>query len=196
MFVLTRNIAEAIEMPPFDVSVAVQSVKSRHVRLVVCAPTQIPVPRGELWLRMKPQPQPFLDAPSMKGVRVLLADPDVPRATRYKTLLLRQGYEVAIADNGLTCVSSLRRRPPHVLVLDAGLLWGRAEGVLALMEEHADVPDIPVLVVYDESSGAALLALRRFSVCAYVAKSLAQQELDARIRKLVSFPDEDYESKC
>ena len=44
--------------------------------------------------------------------------------------------EVGIACSGIECLSRLRNRIPHLIVLDAGLLWGQAAGFLAIMDER------------------------------------------------------------
>lgn len=191
MLVLTRKVGEEIVIPSLDVSVSIQSVKGRRVRLAVSAPPEIPVHRDEVWSRINPEPQPDVQELPMESVRVLLADADAPLAAHYENHLSRLGYEVTVARDGLSCVARLREWTPHLVVLDAGLLWGRAEGVLALMDEHADVPDVPVLLTYDEDQGPALSSLQEFGVCDFAAKPLPPQQLAARVRELIPFQVED-----
>ena len=81
--------------------------------------------------------------------------------------------------------------PRDVLVLDTGLLWGRAEGVLALMEEQDDLAAIPVLVSH-QGGRPAWSIRRRIGVCEYAAKPLTPEQLAARIRELVPFQVDDY----
>ncbi len=191
MLVLTRRVGEAIVIPPLDVSVIVKSVKGRRARLAVSAPPEISVHREEVWLRLHQQPQPGVEDLPMEGVRILLADADDGCAARYEAYLSGVGYKVTIAHDGLSCVSHLRQRTPHLVVLDAGLLWGRADGVLGLMREQADMPDVPVLVTYDEGHRDTLSSLRPFGVDDYVAKPLTPQRLGERIRALLALPVED-----
>ena len=194
MLVLTRRIGEEIVISSLDVSVAVQSVQGRSVRLAISASPEISIHREGVWSRINQQPQPALDDLPMEGVRILLADADASLATSYVAYLSQVGYQVTTAHDGLSCVSCLRERTPHLVVLDAGLLWGRPDGVLAVMQEHADVPDVPVLVTYDQGHLHALLSLGRFGVADYVAKPLTPQRLAERIRELLAFPVK-YESQ-
>lgn len=193
MLVLTRKVGEAIVVPPFDVSVTVQSVKGRRVRLAVSAPDEVPVHREEVWSRINSHPQPALDDLPMEGVRILLADADAALVTSYEAYLSLAGYEVTAAGDGLACVARLREQTPHLVVLDAGLLWGRAEGVLALMKEQDDLPEVPVLVTYDRADRPALSGVQPFGVYDYAAKPLTPRRLAERIRELIAFPVEDYE---
>ncbi|WP_425400183.1 carbon storage regulator [Aeoliella sp.] len=185
MLVVTRKIAEAIVVPSLNVSLAVQSIEGRRVRLAASAPPEIPVFREEVSARTNPQPQPEL---RMEGVRVLLADADISLARCYAAHLSLLGFEVTTAGNGVECIARLREQRPHLVVLDVGLLWGRAEGVLALMVEQIDVPEIPVIVTYDQFGEQGLPAVHSFRVSDYAAKPLTPSQLAKRIRELLAFP--------
>ena len=68
-------------------------------------------------------------------MRVLIADSDPALLASYRDFLVRQGFEVALARDGLDCLAQLRSTFPDVLVLEPELPWGQGDGVLALMEE-------------------------------------------------------------
>lgn len=191
MLVLTCNVGQEIVIPSLDVSVGVSSVKGRRVRLRVSAPSEVPVHRAEVWSRITAEPRQSAQNLPIRGKRVLLAEGDTALAGRYQSLLSQLGYAVAIAADAMSCVSCLRRRTPDVLVLDTGLLWGRAEGVLALMEEQDDLAAIPVLVSH-QGGRPAWSIRRRIGVCEYAAKPLTPEQLAARIRELVPFQVDDY----
>lgn len=196
MLILTRKVGEAIDIPSLDVSITVQSVRGSRTRLAVSAPPEIPVDRTEVRSPASPQPQSrFLKLP-VDGIRVLLADADTAYIARHETHLSRLGFEVSGVSDACECVRWLRNRTPHVLVLDAGLLWGRAEGVLALMEEHRAVPAVPVLVSHSEAHRPGLRSLRHFGICGFVNKSLAPQQLAAHVRRSIPVHTEDPASRC
>ncbi len=58
--------------------------------------------------------------------------------------LTELGWDVATATNGLECVAHLRRSVWDVAVLDANLLWGGADGVLAEIADGAS-RDLPIV---------------------------------------------------
>jgi CheY-like chemotaxis protein len=78
--------------------------------------------------------------------RMLVASgDDVVRAIGRATLG-PLGWEVETAHDGLECVDHLRRTNPDVVVLDAELLWGGADGVLADIAD-GDCPNVPVVLL-------------------------------------------------
>jgi DNA-binding response OmpR family regulator len=76
---------------------------------------------------------------------LLLAESDTDLAEIYRKFLTRHGYVVEIASDGLECLAKLRCLLPDVLILDAEILWGGGDGVLACLREEG--PDgIPVIL--------------------------------------------------
>ncbi|MBR9803318.1 carbon storage regulator [Aeoliella sp.] len=185
MLVVTRKLTEAIEIPSLNVSLAVQSVEGRRVRLAVSAPPEFPLSREEVATRTNPQSYPET---RMEGVRILLADGDSSLVKVYATHLSLLGFEVATAESGVECFARLRDQMPHLVVLDAGLLWGRAAGVLAVMKEHTELPAVPVLMTYDRTCEQALPDLYSFHVSDYAEKPLTPSQLAQWIRELLAFP--------
>lgn len=185
MLVVTRKNTEAIVVPSCNVSLAVQSVEGWRVRLAVSAQPEIPVFREEVSAQTNSQPQREM---SMEGVRVLLADADTLLAKCYATHLSLLGFDVTTAGDGVECIARLREQIPNLVVLDAGLLWGRAEGVLALMMEQIDIPEIPVIVTYHQAGEQELPAVHSFRVSDYAAKPLTPSQLVECIRELLAFP--------
>lgn len=185
MSVVPTSVDEAIGSSSFANSIASNNDKqiSRlHFN------SQAAVNRETTHLGDHPRTEPsVLHERQSRDVRILLADADSTLAARNEFYLSQLGYDVVIATDGLACVSSLRKHLPHVLVLDAGLLWGRAEGVLALKESDADFADIPVLVTYDEAHRPRLSALQQFNICDLAAKPLAPPKLAEHIFELIPF---------
>jgi len=121
----------------------------------------------------------------MVAIRVLLADPDVSLLTTYRGYLAGEGFEVATVTNGLDCLAQLRWFHPDVLILEPDLPWGWGDGVLARMQDHTDVPLVPVIVV---SAGKRLANLSHGEPCPvrdFQLKPLAPYLLAQRIRQLV-----------
>lgn len=196
MLVLTRKVGEAIVIPSLGVSVTVRSTSGRRTRLAVSAPQDISVDRAEVRSRDEPQPESHLVQRPGEGIRVLLADADASSVSRHEKHLSRLGFHVDHVSDGCACASRLREQAFHVLVLDAGLLWGRAEGILALMEEHFTIPAVPVLVSYAERDRRKLAELRRFGVCGFIEKRTTPQQLAAYIWRTIPFPAEDHRSEA
>jgi DNA-binding response OmpR family regulator len=100
-------------------------------------------------------------------IRILLAIPEEALLASYQQVLFQEGFEVAVATSGLDCLVGLRRLRPDVLVLGEQLLWGGVSGVLALIQEGADVPPVPVLLLSppkDTRDGDRVTALPRGAI--------------------------------
>jgi two-component system response regulator MtrA len=77
---------------------------------------------------------------------LLIADGDAELCDLYQTFLGGHGYEVAIASDGLECLQKLRRVRPAALVLDLGLRWGGADGVLAWLRQEGAASGVTVIL--------------------------------------------------
>ena len=115
--------------------------------------------------------------------RVLLADHDENLLATYREFLLRDGFDVLTARDGLDCVAKLRSFMPEALVMEADLPWGQGEGVLAMMYEDPKVPLIPVLVLSTSHNPEGRLGI--FPVSVYQVKPLAPFRLAQSLRRLL-----------
>lgn len=118
------------------------------------------------------------------SARVLIADPDVCLLETYRDYLERHGDQVATAVDGLACLEQLRKFAPDVLVLEPSIPWGCGDGVLALMHEEPDVPQVPVIVLTYGRDRAALYRMAPFKIDDYQIKPLRPSRLAARIHAL------------
>jgi len=125
----------------------------------------------------------------MGAERVLLAAPEEPLLRSYGDFLTRDGFEVATARDGLDCVAKLRGFRPAVLVLDPALPWGWGDGVLARMREEADIPTVPVILLFTRPSPEGLGdRLAGFPSARHLATPPVPDLLAAMIRRLLDAP--------
>ena len=119
------------------------------------------------------------------SIRVLIADAEQYLLDCYRADLAQQGFDVITATNGVECVEKLRERAPDVLVLEPSIPWGGGDGVLALIREGADVPQVPVIILTYGRDHGVLYRLAPFQVDDYQTKPLIATRLAERIRALV-----------
>jgi len=124
----------------------------------------------------------------MVPIRVLLADGDEWLLASYRAVLCRNGFDVATATNGLECVDQLRTFLPNVLVLEPEMLWGQGDGILALMQENDDVPQVPVLLLAARDGPEARALGAAYPQCTYRLKPLAPKQLEETICWLLDRP--------
>ena len=123
-----------------------------------------------------------------KPIRVLMADPDESLHPVYREPLLRDGFEVVSAFNGLECVARMRERVPDLLVLEPRMPWGGGDGVLAIMGEIPLLAIVPVMVLTSCHDPHVLKGVSRFPISDYQAKPLTPNRLAGRLRTLLNHP--------
>jgi two-component system phosphate regulon response regulator PhoB len=77
---------------------------------------------------------------------LLIADSDAELCDLFKRFLIKRGYDVETASDGLDCLAKLRRTKPVAVVLDMGLHWGGGSGVLACLREDWTTRGLAVVV--------------------------------------------------
>lgn len=117
-------------------------------------------------------------------MRVLIADSDASLLESYLEYLDSRGFDVAIVTNGLDCLGKLREFVPQVLVLEPSLPWGGGDGVVAVMQEDAELRDIPVIVLTYGRDCGALYRLAPYRIADYLIKPQPPRRLVERIKAL------------
>ncbi len=102
--------------------------------------------------------------------------------------LLREGFELGTAVDGLECVAQLRERVPDALVLEPHMPWGGGDGVLAIMAESPDLATVPVMILTSCRDPQVLKGLERFPIGDYHVKTLTPDRLAGRLRGLLYHP--------
>ena len=100
--------------------------------------------------------------------RLLLVFGRLSFLTPFKQFFTSHGYDVRTATSGLSCVAALHVRVPDVLVVDTDVLWGGADGVLAIMQDDAQLAHVPVIVT--SQSASTLNVASRPSVIAHLRR--------------------------
>lgn len=120
------------------------------------------------------------------NVPVLVIDDDTWMAAHHVRVLTKAGYVAQSAHNALEAIDSLDVVKPRVIVLD--MLMPGANGVVLLheMQSHADLAEIPVVVVTN-SEGISLSSLRSYGVVEILNKATMQPDDVVRtVRKVTS----------
>lgn len=78
---------------------------------------------------------------------VLIAHGNARLRMSYSDALSHRGFLVTTANDGLTCLALLRGITPDVLMLEQELLWGGADGVLAMLHDDLALPRMPVAII-------------------------------------------------
>jgi PleD family two-component response regulator len=92
---------------------------------------------------------------AMRVLRVLVAGRNGTGVEAIRTLFTGARLDVTTATDGVDCMTKLRDLEPDLLILEPPLLWGGCDGVLARMQEEADLPLVPVLLLPAPGKGPA-----------------------------------------
>ena len=87
--------------------------------------------------------------------RLLIADSNATLRELRRRLFVGCGFDVFTADSAVDCYRLLVHLVPDVLLMDWNLLWGGADGVLALLAESCRTPLVPVVLTGDAAALAA-----------------------------------------
>ena len=183
MLVLSRKVSEQVVVPQCELTVTVLDITGSRVRLGFSAPTGLAVLRKEITPE-RPAEDVQETEDACMSVRILLADRDALLLASCRDCLCLRGATVATATTGLECIQTLRDFAPDVLVLEAELLWGGGDGVLAVIDEQPELrPTLVILVSYASDRGL-LHRVSRFKVDDYQRKPFTATRLVHRISKL------------
>ncbi|MDY0221530.1 MAG: sigma-54 dependent transcriptional regulator [Desulfobacterium sp.] len=120
----------------------------------------------------------------MEGTnRILVVDDDAGHRTMLKTLMTGWGYEVTVADDGITGVESVKKAPFDIVLMDMKMIT--MSGMEALEEIHGFNPSLPVIIMTAYSSvETAVAALKRGAVD-YLTKPLDFEKLKLTLARMV-----------
>jgi DNA-binding response OmpR family regulator len=115
------------------------------------------------------------------GKLVLLVDDDEDLLVTLAVPLRRQGFDVAVATDAVTAVSSAVRRPPDLVIMDIGLPGG--DGTMVMQHLHAlpKLAGVPVIVLSGRDPERHREAALAAGAAAYLQKPVAPDELLAAI---------------
>jgi DNA-binding NtrC family response regulator len=83
---------------------------------------------------------------------ILIADADQDLCDLFEQFFSHQGWQVRTFGGALECLAQLRQCPPQLLILDADLPWGGADGLLAVMRDDPALARVPVILTSTEGS--------------------------------------------
>jgi len=130
--------------------------------------------------------QRFSPAPHTSGVKVLLVDDEPGVRESLERSLRFEGYDVALARDGLEALEALSAAPassPYdVVVLD--VLMPRLDGLQAVRRMRASGSDVPVLMLTARDGVSDRVVGLDAGADDYLVKPFALEELLARLRAL------------
>ena len=117
--------------------------------------------------------------------RILVAEDDPKQAELIRRYAVAEGHEVTIATDGRAAVDEVRRRAPHLLVLDG--MMPRLDGldVCRILRADPATEALPILMLTARATEDDLLDALDLGADDYLTKPYSPRELMARARSLL-----------
>lgn len=80
-------------------------------------------------------------------MRVIIAHNNSKFRDAIQSFLQPRGFPTAVAKDGIECASLVRTFCPDFVALDATLLWGGADGIVALMQDDLQPCSAEVMIL-------------------------------------------------
>lgn len=114
--------------------------------------------------------------------QILVADDDESIVAVVRTALEREGYAVTAAKNGEEACQMVRRKRPHLIIMD--VMMPKVNGLMATMRIREN-SNIPILMLSAKAEGSDRVLGLEAGADDYLVKPFYQQELLARVRALL-----------
>jgi DNA-binding response OmpR family regulator len=117
--------------------------------------------------------------------RVLVVEDEPEVAALIDLNLRRDGWDVAVATNGLEALDHIREKRPDLLVTD--LVMGPMDGfeLIANLERFPDLAGVPVIVLTSKTDDNSVAFAHELGASVYLTKPFRPDELLALARRLV-----------
>jgi DNA-binding response OmpR family regulator len=112
---------------------------------------------------------------------VLLVDDDEDLLVALAAPLRRQGFEVAVATDAVTAVSTAVRQPPDVVIMDIGLPGGDGTMVMQRLHSLPQLAGVPVIMLSGRDPEKHRETALAAGAAAYLAKPIAPDRLAAAV---------------
>jgi DNA-binding response OmpR family regulator len=119
--------------------------------------------------------------PALMGKVVLLVDDDEQLLIALAAPLRRQGFDVAVATDAVTAISTAVRQPPDVVVMDIGLPGGDGITVMQRLHSLPQLAGVPVLMVSGRDPERHREGALAAGAVAYFAKPVTPEVLSAAV---------------
>ncbi|MEM9137969.1 MAG: hybrid sensor histidine kinase/response regulator [Cyanobacteria bacterium P01_F01_bin.42] len=119
-----------------------------------------------------------------KHSRVLVVDDLPDNSFLIQAILIDEGYEIQVADNGRAALESIQSHPPDLLILDVMMPQMDGYEVTKMIRQNPDLPIFPILLITAHDTPSAVKGLD-VGADDFIRKPVEVAELLARVRSLL-----------
>lgn len=117
-----------------------------------------------------------------QSTKILLVDDEAALTKTIQAYLAQEGYQVQVAQDGLTALNVVRSFQPHLIILDIMLPGLNGLEVLRQLRRHSDVYVLMLTARGDETDKVVGLTLGADD---YLTKPFSPRELVARVQAIL-----------
>ncbi|NLX14737.1 MAG: response regulator [Phycisphaerales bacterium] len=120
-----------------------------------------------------------------KAPMILIADDSRSDRDLCALLLRREGYEIALAQNGLEAIEVARREQPHVIIMD--MMMPLMDGLEAtrVLRAYSPTANIPIIMVSANNEEEDAVAGLDAGADEYLSKPIRPRDFRFRVRSMV-----------
>ena len=97
-------------------------------------------------------------------MHILVASSSTFRQRTYRDAVESSGHHVSVVSGGVECVARIQTESPDLLIMEAPLFWGGAEGVLQALQDSRPQREVPVILVATGVGSIDWFQLSRFRI--------------------------------
>jgi DNA-binding response OmpR family regulator len=124
------------------------------------------------------------------AARIVVADDEPHIVQLIQSILLRQGYRVETARNGVEALARIRSDRPDLVISDVMMPEMDGLSLLDHLRQDPDTRDLPVILLTAKTSDADMLLGHMTGADMYLTKPFRPEELVAFVRRLLPLPME------
>jgi DNA-binding response OmpR family regulator len=115
--------------------------------------------------------------PDDKKIRILVIDDDIGFVDLLRLHLSAAGYEVEVAEDGVTGGRALLAHPPDLIVSDVAMPFLSGFELLSLMHSEPSIASIPVILLSGRSDGDTMARAVELGAADYLTKPVTRDQL-------------------
>lgn len=126
-----------------------------------------------------------MTTPPNRATRILVVDDDLEFRRLVMTWLVRRGFDVTLAHDGVSAIATARKSPPDVVLLDLHIPAGDGFTMLDRMRDLPFLVAVPIVVVSARAAAECRDQAVRLGAAAYLQKPVTADELVSTVARVV-----------
>lgn len=124
--------------------------------------------------------------PDDRKTRILIIDDDIGFRDLLRIHLSSAGYQVQVADDGVTGGRALLAHPPDLIVSDVNMPFLNGFELLSLLRADAETAAIPVILLSGRSDGDTMAKAVELGAADFLTKPVTRDQLLESIEACLS----------